>query len=136
MFESLIKALGLDPNDRAIKRYRERVEGINALEAEISCRRATRRWRLPDRRVSGKARRKWGRGWTTCWKKCSRWSAKSRVRQPRPSSFRCSAHRRHWCSTQGKIAEMKTGEGKTLVATLPAYPQRPERQGRPYRHGQ
>ena len=22
---------------------------------------------------------------------------------------------------QGKIAEMKTGEGKTLVATLPAY---------------
>ena len=24
-----------------------------------------------------------------------------------------------WCSTQGKIAEMKTGEGKTLVATLP-----------------
>ena len=26
---------------------------------------------------------------------------------------------------QGKIAEMKTGEGKTLVATLPAVPERP-----------
>ena len=26
-----------------------------------------------------------------------------------------------WCCTQGKIAEMPTGEGKTLVATLPAY---------------
>ncbi len=36
MFESLVKALGLDPNDRAIKRYRERVARINALEEEIS----------------------------------------------------------------------------------------------------
>ena len=26
-----------------------------------------------------------------------------------------------WCCTPGKIAEMATGEGKTLVATLPAY---------------
>ena len=25
------------------------------------------------------------------------------------------------CLHQGRIAEMKTGEGKTLVATLPAY---------------
>ena len=37
---------------------------------------------------------------------------------------------------QGKIAEMKTGEGKTLVATLPALSERPRRQGRPRRHGQ
>ena len=36
MFESLVKALGLDPNDRAIKRYRERVDRINALEMEVS----------------------------------------------------------------------------------------------------
>ncbi len=28
---------------------------------------------------------------------------------------------------QGKIAEMATGEGKTLVATMPALPQRPDR---------
>ena len=28
---------------------------------------------------------------------------------------------------QGKIAEMKTGEGKTLVATLPALPERAAR---------
>ena len=27
----------------------------------------------------------------------------------------------------GQIAEMKTGEGKTLVATLPGLPQRPHR---------
>ena len=36
----------------------------------------------------------------------------------------------------GKIAEMKTGEGKTLVATLPAYLNAPRRQGRPRRHRQ
>ena len=32
---------------------------------------------------------------------------------------------------QGRIAEMKTGEGKTLVATLPAYLNALGRQGRP-----
>jgi preprotein translocase subunit SecA len=37
---------------------------------------------------------------------------------------------------QGKIAEMKTGEGKTLVATLPAYLNALDRQGRPRRHRQ
>lgn len=31
---------------------------------------------------------------------------------------------------QGRIAEMKTGEGKTLVATLPAYLNAPRRTGR------
>ena len=36
----------------------------------------------------------------------------------------------------GNIAEMKTGEGKTLVATLPAYLNALDRQGRPRRHGQ
>ena len=36
----------------------------------------------------------------------------------------------------GKIAEMKTGEGKTLVATLPAYLNALDRQGRAHRHGQ
>ena len=37
---------------------------------------------------------------------------------------------------QGRIAEMKTGEGKTLVATLPAYLNALDRQGRAHRHGQ
>ena len=36
----------------------------------------------------------------------------------------------------GDIAEMVTGEGKTLVATLAGLPQRAGRQGRPRRHGQ
>ena len=34
---------------------------------------------------------------------------------------------------QGRIAEMKTGEGKTLASTLP---ERPDRQGGPYCYGQ
>ena len=36
----------------------------------------------------------------------------------------------------GNIAEMKTGEGKTLVATLPAYLNALVRQGRARGHGQ
>jgi preprotein translocase subunit SecA len=37
---------------------------------------------------------------------------------------------------QGNIAEMKTGEGKTLVATFPAYLNALSGQGRAYRHRQ
>ena len=37
---------------------------------------------------------------------------------------------------RGRIAEMKTGEGKTLVATLPAYLNALEGKGRSHRHGQ
>ena len=37
---------------------------------------------------------------------------------------------------QGRIAEMKTGEGKTLVSTLPAYLNALERQGRAYCNSQ
>ena len=37
---------------------------------------------------------------------------------------------------EGKIAEMKTGEGKTLVATLPVVPERPRGQRRARRDGQ
>ncbi len=37
---------------------------------------------------------------------------------------------------QGNIAEMRTGEGKTLTATLPGLPQRADRQGRARRHGE
>ena len=36
----------------------------------------------------------------------------------------------------GRIAEMRTGEGKTLVATLPTYLNALDRQGRPRRHRQ
>ncbi len=32
MLDKLKKVLGLDPNDRALKRYREKAEEINLLE--------------------------------------------------------------------------------------------------------
>ena len=35
MFESLKRAMGLDPNENALKRYRRKVEEINALEPKI-----------------------------------------------------------------------------------------------------
>ena len=35
MFESLKRAMGLDPNENALKRYRRKVEEINALEPRI-----------------------------------------------------------------------------------------------------
>jgi preprotein translocase subunit SecA len=38
----------------------------------------------------------------------------------RAAALRRAADRRHAVLHQGKIAEMATGEGKTLVATLPA----------------
>ena len=37
---------------------------------------------------------------------------------------------------QGRITEMRTGEGKTLVSTLPAYLKCTGRQGRSHCHGQ
>ena len=36
----------------------------------------------------------------------------------------------------GNIAEMRTGEGKTLTSVLPAVPERADRPGRARRHGQ
>ena len=38
----------------------------------------------------------------------------------RPAPLRCADHRRDR-PARGAIAEMRTGEGKTLVATLPLY---------------
>ena len=35
--------------------------------------------------------------------------------------FDVQIDRRYRCSTRGGIAEMRTGEGKTLVATAPVY---------------
>jgi preprotein translocase subunit SecA len=114
MFESLVKALGLDPNDRAIKRYRERVDRINALEAEVSS-----------------------------WDDSTLAASSERFRERLENGEETDAileevfavvrevSRRHlglrhfdvqlmggMVLHEGKIAEMKTGEGKTLVATL------------------
>src|SRR5213594_2066418 len=104
-------------NERLLKHYSGAVAQINALEPEIA--------KLPDAALAAK---------TGELKK--RYSEGATLEQLLPEAFavvREAAKRtlrmRHFdvqlvggmVLHQGKIAEMKTGEGKTLVATLPAY---------------
>jgi len=107
----------LDDNAREIKKLSQKVQHINALEPEISA--------LKDEELQAKTaefRRRLERGAT--------------LDDLLPEAFavvREAARRvlgmRHFdvqlmggiVLHQGRIAEMKTGEGKTLVATLPAY---------------
>src|SRR2546427_2011057 len=104
-------------NERLLKHYSGAVAQINALEPEIA--------KLPDAALAAK---------TGELKK--RYSEGATLEQLLPEAFavvREAAKRtlrmRHFdvqlvggmVLHDGKIAEMKTGEGKTLVATLPAY---------------
>ncbi len=115
----MLKWLGglLDSNEREIKRLQPLVEKVNALEADFQ--------RLSDAELRGK---------TDQFK--ARYQEKNRLDELLPEAFaavREAAKRsiglRHFdvqmiggmVLHQGKIAEMKTGEGKTLVATLPLY---------------
>ncbi len=104
-------------NDRAIKRMLPQVEAINALEGQLS--------KLSDADLKGltpRYRERLGNG--------------EPLDELLPEAFatvREAAKRalgqRHYdvqlvggiILHQGRIAEMKTGEGKTLVATLPSY---------------
>ena len=105
-------------NDRRIKSTRPRVEAINALETEMQ-RAVRRRAARPHRRVprssSPTARRS-----TTCWCRPSPRCARrpSRVLGMRPFDVQLIGG---MVLHDGAIAEMRTGEGKTLVATLPVY---------------
>src|SRR6266851_9342565 len=104
-------------NERELKRLSEHVEAINALEPEIQ--------RLPDSEFPLRtARLK------------QRMAEGASLQDLLPEAFavcreagRRTLNMRHFdvqliggmVLHEGKIAEMKTGEGKTLVATLPAY---------------
>ncbi len=114
MFESLIKALGLDPNDRAIKRYREKVERINTLEQEISS--------LDDAALAGSTARfrerlENGETLDDLLEECFAVVREVSRRQLGLRHFDVQLIG-GMVLHEGKIAEMKTGEGKTLVATL------------------
>ena len=114
MFDMLKKALGLDPNDRALKRYRTMVEAVNGLDQSVAA--------LSDGELAESGR-----------------SFKSRMEQGEtpeallPEVFamvrevsKRTIGLRHFdvqlmggmALHEGKVTEMKTGEGKTLVATL------------------
>src|SRR5581483_5242975 len=106
-----------DPNEREVSRLQRTVELVNALEPEISV--------LSDAELAAK---------TPELKE--RFEAGETLDQVLPEAFavvREAAKRtlgmRHFdvqlmggqVLHEGKVAEMKTGEGKTLVATLPVY---------------
>lgn len=104
-------------NDRKLKAYNGRVEAINALEPEIS---ALSDEALRDRTVQFR-------------KQLAEGAKLDDLLVPAFATVREAAKRalgqRHYdvqliggmVLHEGRIAEMKTGEGKTLVATLPVY---------------
>lgn len=107
----------LDDNQRELKRYRRMVGRINELEPEVE--------RLSDEELSQKTaefRRRLDAGETL---DDLLFEAFAVVRE----AARRTVGMRHFdvqliggmVLHEGKVAEMKTGEGKTLVATLPAY---------------
>ena len=117
MFARLARAILGTQNDRALKAYRKRIPAINALEPKMAA--------MSDAELAAQTvrfRERLEKGET--------------VDDLLPEAFatvREAAKRtlgqRHFdvqliggmVLHEGKIAEMKTGEGKTLVATLPAY---------------
>ena len=119
----LIKKVFGTSHEREIKRLRPRVERINDLEPAMQ--------KLTDAELRGKTaefKQKLDNGATLddilvgAFAVCR--EAGRRVLEHAP--LRRAAHRRHGAA-QGRIAEMRTGEGKTLVATLPAVPERARR---------
>lgn len=116
MFDFLKRFLG-DNNEKEIKRYRTIVDKINGYEEKLK--------NMSDSTLAGHTE-----------KFKDRLASGATLDQILPEAFavtREASRRvlgmRHFdvqliggmCLHEGKIAEMKTGEGKTLVATLPVY---------------
>lgn len=117
MFESIAKTLFGSANDRFLKGLQKQVDAINAMEPGME--------KLSDDALRGKTdefRRRLQDGATT---NDILVEAFATVRE----AAKRTLDQRHFdvqllggmVLHQGMIAEMKTGEGKTLVATLPAY---------------
>lgn len=117
MFQGLLTKIFGSSNQRLLKRYQQVLARVNALEASLK--------QLPDEALGAKTlafRQRLGQGealdallpeaFAVC----------------REASLRVMGMRHFDVQIvggmvlhQGKIAEMRTGEGKTLMATLPAY---------------
>jgi len=117
MISNILKSIFGSRNDRLLKEYRQTVLTINALEAEVA--------KLSDEELRGK---------TELFKQ--RVSQGESLDALLPEAFavvreggKRALQMRHFdvqliggmVLHYGKIAEMRTGEGKTLMATLPAY---------------
>jgi preprotein translocase subunit SecA len=117
MFARLAAAIFGTSNDRALKRYQSRVPAINALEPRLQA--------LSDEALAGQT--------ALFRERLAKGEALDALLPEAFATVREAARRvlglRHFdvqmiggmVLHEGKIAEMKTGEGKTLVATLPVY---------------
>jgi len=117
MFARLAAAIFGTSNDRALKRYQSRVPAINALEARMQA--------LSDEALAGQT--------TLFRERLTKGESLDALLPEAFATVREASRRalglRHFdvqmiggmVLHEGKIAEMKTGEGKTLVATLPVY---------------
>jgi len=117
MFARLARAILGTSNDRALKAYRKRVPAITALEPRMQ---AMRDAELAAQTVRFRERLAAGETLDDLLPEAFATVREAAVR---------TLGQRHFdvqliggmVLHDGKIAEMKTGEGKTLVATLPAY---------------
>jgi len=112
-----LKAIFGSRNDRLLKEYRKKVESINALENDVE--------KLSDAELQAKT--------PQLKQKVAAGASLDSVLPEAFAVVREASRRvlgmRHFdvqlvggiALHQGKIAEMRTGEGKTLVATLPSY---------------
>ncbi len=114
LFSGVIKALGLDPNDRAIARYEEKASIIDSFELQMK--------ELTDEELARsssffKSRLEDGETLDDILPEVF-----ARVREVSVRTLGLRHFKEQLMGGmalhEGKIAEMKTGEGKTLVATL------------------
>src|SRR6201995_2529841 len=117
MIGAVARKLFGSANERRIRSYQPRVAAINALEKEVSA--------LSDEALKARTE--------TFKKQIAEGASLDDLLGPAFAPVREAARRtlgqRHFdvqliggmILHEGKIAEMKTGEGKTLVATLPVY---------------
>ena len=110
----VIKALGLDPNDRAVAKYEKKTEIIDSLEPEVE--------KLSDEELARSAeifgaRLEKGESLDDILPEVF-----ARVREVSKRTLGLRHFKEQLIGgmalNDGNIAEMKTGEGKTLVATL------------------
>lgn len=117
MFKNVMKTIFGDPMERALKPYREAAEKINALEPEME--------QLSDEALAAKTdefKQRLAEGETMHDILVDAFAVVREV------SRRTVGLRHHDVQLigaivlhEGRIAEMKTGEGKTLVASMPIY---------------
>ena len=117
MFSAIAKKIFGSANDRRLKGYRPRVEAINALEPEVKA--------LSDEALKART--------TELKAQLAAGKTLDEILVPAFATVREASRRvlglRHFdvqmiggmVLHEGMIAEMKTGEGKTLVATLAVY---------------